>query len=130
MDNFDELDEKLFIEINLSRDVMSSSSFITASSGGGEAHENLLQGDNSKLVMQARSPYTKLAFIKALKDNLICLGYLQEAVDTLNSLNEESISSAMFTSNKKQKKQLTHKRSHEKPPTSSIETYEVVGQCL
>jgi hypothetical protein len=128
MDNFDEHDEKLFIEINLNKDILNSSPFITQSQQreSSETHENLLQHDNSKLVMQAKNPYTKLAFIKALKDNMICLGYLEETVDTLNYFNEESINSSMFgSSSKKQRKILAQKRSHDKASNFAAETYEV-----
>jgi hypothetical protein len=129
MDNFDEHDEKLFIEINLNRDIVNASPFIAQNQqreAASEAHENLLQHDNSKLVMQAKNPYTKLAFIKALKDNMICLGYLEETIDTLNYFNEDSINSTMFgSSSKKQRKILAQKRYHDKAANLTTEIYEV-----
>ena len=121
MDNFDESDEKLSIEINLSQDVINSSHSQIQNSqrDASEAMENLLQNDNSKLVLQSKNPYSKLAFIKALKDNLICLGYLEETVDTLNYFHEDLINSTItsITSNVvsgKKRKILSRKRSHDK----------------
>lgn len=109
MDNFDEDDEKLLIEIGLNelnknalRDIIET--------------ENLLQNDNTKLVLQSRNPYVKLAFIKSLKDNLICLGYLEETIDTLNYASEDLINSTIISMSNapKKRKMLTQKRSQER----------------
>jgi uncharacterized protein (UPF0216 family) len=132
MDNFDESDEKLLIEINLSPEVLNSSAFILHSNQreSSETLENLLQNENSKLVLQSKNPYSKLAFIKSLKDNLICLGYLEETVDTLNYFHEDLINSAITTINSsmpKKRKVLTRKKSHDKTNIygEKVEFYEV-----
>lgn len=139
MDNFDESDEKNMIEIQLAADVLNSSAFILHSNQreSSETLENLLQSENSKLVLQSKNPYSKLAFIKALKDNLICLGYLEETVDTLNYFHEDLINSAITTINSssgaassgKRRKVLARKKSHDKTNIygEKVEVYEV---CL
>jgi hypothetical protein len=119
MDNFDESDEKFMIEINLLPDIMHSASFILHDTqrDSNEALENLFLNHNTKLLLQAKNPYSKLAFIKSLKDNLICLGYLHESIDTLNNyFQEDIINNSSITSNfmPKKRKNLTRKRSHDK----------------
>ncbi len=120
MDNFDENDEKLLIEINLSREILSSTSNFIASGHKEltDLFENLLQNENTKLVLQSKNPYSKLAFIKSLKDNLICLGFLEETVDTLNYFQEDLINSTItaISSNfiPKKRKVLSRKRSQDK----------------
>ncbi len=52
--------------------------------------ENLLQRDSSKLIIQTTSVYQKLSFLKALKDNLLCLGYLQQTIETIKTLNDHT----------------------------------------
>ena len=92
MDNFDESDEKLLIEINIEKNSYRDSIFHllnTAHFDQTEGVENLLLNENTRLVVQSKNPYSKLAFIKALKNNLVCLGFLEETIDTLNYLNEE-----------------------------------------
>lgn len=141
MDHFDESDEKNLIEVQLAAEVLNSSSFILHSNQreSSETLENLLQGENTKLVLQSKNPYSKLAFIKALKDNLICLGYLEETVDTLNYFHEDLINSAITTinnsgggaaataSSNKKRKALTRKKSHDKTNIygEKVEVYEV-----
>ena len=129
MDNFDEHDEKLFIEISVDRDVFNAAcatyfpAVTRANETTTDVFENLLQAKNSKLVLQAKNPYTKLAFIKTLKDNLVCLGYLEETTDTLNFFNEDlintTINSSLFV--KKQRKNLVRNKTN----IFSNETYEV-----
>lgn len=134
MDNFDESDEKLLIEMYLSPEVLNSSSFILHSNQreSSETLENLLQNENSKLVLQSKNPYSKLAFIKALKDNLICLGFLEETIDTLNYFHEDLINSAITTINStapnKKRKVLARKKSHDKTNIygEKVEVYEVI----
>lgn len=141
MDNFDESDEKNLIEIQLAADVLNSSSFILHSNQreSSETLENLLQSENTRLVLQSKNPYSKLAFIKALKDNLISLGYLEETIDTLNYFHEDLINSAITTINNsgaasnaaaaanKKRKMLTRKKSHDKTNIygEKVEVYEV-----
>jgi hypothetical protein len=114
MDNFDENDEKLLIEIVL------NNSYKSIISRGGTTVvdiENLLHNDNTKLMLQSRTPYIKLAFIKALKDNLLCLGYLEESIDTLNYASEDfihstivSMTSSSSTTTPKKRKVITQKK--------------------
>ena len=76
MDNFDEKDEKLLIEINIAKNSYQDSILRlldTAHFDQSEGIENLLLSDNTRLIIQSKSPYSKLAFIKAIKNNLICL---------------------------------------------------------
>ncbi|CAF0740265.1 unnamed protein product [Brachionus calyciflorus] len=116
LDNFDENDDKLLIEINLDRDIINSNFFISKDTS--ETFENLLQNDNQKLLLQSKNPYSKLAFIKSLKDNLVCLGYLEQTIDTLNYFQEDVISTkitqmgAVSPANKK-RKILSRKRSQD-----------------
>lgn len=139
MDNFDESDDKNLIEVLLDPEVLNSNSFILHNNQreSSETLENLLQSDNSKLVLQSKNPYSKLAFIKALKDNLICLGYLEETVDTLNYFHEDLINSAITTINSsgtsapnKKRKVLARKKSHDKTNIygEKVEVYEVPGK--
>ncbi|RNA17973.1 muscle M-line assembly unc-89-like, partial [Brachionus plicatilis] len=116
LDNFDENDDKLFIEINLDKNVINSSDMLFDQYDTNEGHENLLQNDNQKLVLQSKNPYSKLAFLKSLKDNLICLGYLEQTIDTLNYFQEDLTStrmSAVGSSPAKKRKILAKKKSHE-----------------
>ncbi|RMZ96627.1 hypothetical protein BpHYR1_009172, partial [Brachionus plicatilis] len=116
LDNFDENDDKLFIEINLDKNVINSSDILFDQYDTNEGHENLLQNDNQKLVLQSKNPYSKLAFLKSLKDNLICLGYLEQVIDTLNYFQEDLTStrmSAVGSSPAKKRKILAKKKSHE-----------------
>ncbi len=125
MDNFDESDEKLLIEINMvPEEIHESLSFVYNSiqrdlSSSTETFENLFLNNNSRLLVQAKNPYSKLAFIKALKNNLICLGYLEETLDTLNYLHEDLIHSTInsITSNfmpRKRKHVSQKRRPHDK----------------
>lgn len=143
MDNFDESDDKNLIEIQLAADVLNSSSFILHSNQreSSETLENLLQSENTRLVLQSKNPYSKLAFIKALKDNLVCLGFLEETIDTLNYFHEDLINSAITTINSsaggaaaasgavsnKKRKVLSRKKSHDKTNIygEKVEVYEV-----
>jgi hypothetical protein len=128
MDNFDETDEKLLIEINIEKNSYHDSILHILNSvhfDQSEGVENLLLNENTRLVIQSKSPYSKLAFIKALKNNLICLGFLEESIDTLNYLNEELVSStitSMTSIMPRKRKVLSKKRSIDKPNivTSSI----------
>lgn len=117
LDNFDETDDKLLIEINLDRDVINSSNFLLNQKESGEGSENLLQNDNAKLIIQSKNPYSKLAFIKSLKDNLVCLGYLEQTIDTLNYFQEDLISTKITSmgssSPAKKRKILPRKKSQE-----------------
>ena len=117
MDNFDESDEKLLIEINfVQSDINDSLAYVfnNTERDPSEAFENLFLYDNTRLLLQAKNPYAKLAFIKALKNNLICLGYLEETLDTLSLLNEELIHSTItsITNNfvPKKRKHVSKKR--------------------
>lgn len=137
MDNFDESDDKNLIEIHLAAEVLNSSAFILHSNQreSSETLENLLQSENTRLVLQSKNPYSKLAFIKALKDNLVCLGYLEETIDTLNYFHEDLINSAITTINSgtgsvssgKKRKTLSRKKSHDKTNIygEKVEVYEV-----
>jgi hypothetical protein len=114
MDNFDENDDKFLIELNLSKDILNAEKFILKESN--ETSENLLQNDNSRLFLQSKNPYSKLAFIKSLKDNLICLGFLEETIDTLN-YQEDFFSNTITSASNiipKKRKILTRKRSYDK----------------
>lgn len=128
MDNFDETDEKLLIEISIEQNSYKDSILSllqTAYFDQSEGVENLLLNENTKLVIQSKNPYSKLAFIKALKNNLICLGYLEESIDTLNYLNEELVSSTItsMTGNMmpRKRKVLSKKKSIDKSLLASIE---------
>ena len=122
MDNFDESDEKLLIEINMCQETLYSTINMLQSNQRdiNEGLENLFinEKDNSKLILQSKNPYSKLAFIKSLKDNLICLGYLEETVDTLNYFHEDLINSTITAISSsvvpKKRKMLSRKRSHDK----------------
>ena len=119
MDNFDENDEKLLIEINMCPDILYST-INSLQKDLNEALENVFinEKDNSKLILQSKNPYSKLAFIKSLKDNLICLGYLEETVDTLNYFHEDLINSTITAISTnvapKKRKVLSRKKSHDK----------------
>lgn len=116
LDNFDENDNKLFIEINLDKNVINSSDQFFNQHEANESLENLLQNDCQKLVLQSKNPYSKLAFLKSLKDNLICLGYLEQTVDTLNYFQEDLISTkvtSIGSSPAKKRKSLSKKKSQE-----------------
>jgi hypothetical protein len=55
---------------------------------------------NNNLIFKLKNIFHKISFIKALQDNLLCLGYLEEALNIFNFSNEESLhvdSSSMFT---------------------------------
>jgi hypothetical protein len=116
MDNFDENDEKMLIELNLIKDILTAEKFLVKESN--ENSETLLQNDSSKLLLQAKNPYSKLAFIRTLKDNLICLGFLEESIETLNYFQEDLISNKItHVSNNfvpKKRKFLSRKRSYDK----------------
>ena len=61
MDNFDESDEKLLIEINmLQEEINEAMSFIYNNSqrDPNEAFENFFMNDNSRLLIQAKNPYS------------------------------------------------------------------------
>ena len=124
MDNFDENDEKLLVEINLCPEILYST-INPLQKDLNEAIENFFinENDNAKLILQSKNPYSKLAFIKALKDNLICLGYLEETVDTLNYFHEDLINSTITTISSsaapKKRKILSRKRSHDKTNIAS-----------
>lgn len=120
MDNFDESDEKLLIEINMVQEEINEAlSFVYNSSqrDPNELFENLFLNDNSRLLIQAKNPYSKLTFIKALKNNLICLGYLEETVDTLSFLHEDLIHNTItsITNNvmPRKRKHVSQKRRHQ-----------------
>ena len=116
LDNFEENDNKLFIEINLDKNAISCCDQFFNQHEVNENLENLLQNDNQKLVLQSKNPYSKLAFLKSLKDNLICLGYLEQTVDTLNYFQEDLISTKITTigsSPTKKRKLLPKKKSQE-----------------
>lgn len=128
MDNFDESDEKLLIEINFVQvEINESLGFVFGSTqrDPNEAYENLFLNDNTRLLLQAKNPYAKLAFIKALKNNLVCLGYLEETLDTLSLLSEELIHSTItsITNNF-----MPRKRKHisKKRPQDKSNIYEVI----
>ena len=127
MDNFDESDEKLLIEINMNHsEINESLAFIFNSQqrDASETFENLFLNENTRLLIQSKNPYSKLSFIKALKNNLICLGYLEEALDTLN-LNEDLIHNTIssITNNF-----VPRKRKHvsKKRPQDKSNIYEVI----
>lgn len=133
MDNFDENDEKLLIEINICPEVLYSE-INPLQKDLSESLENVFinEKDNSKLILQSKNPYSKLAFIKSLKDNLICLGYLEETVDTLNYFHEDLINStitAISTSvAPKKRKILSRKKSHDK--TNIVGDRELFEVCV
>jgi len=113
MDNFDESDEKLLIEINIEQNSYRDSILNILNNVNvdqTEGFENLLLNDNTRLVIQSKSPYSKLAFIKALKNNLVCLGFLEETIDTLNYLNEELVNSTMISNMAPRKRKMLSKK--------------------
>jgi hypothetical protein len=113
MDNFDESDEKLLIEINIEQNSYRDSILSVLNNVNfdqTEGFENLLLNDNTRLVIQSKSPYSKLAFIKALKNNLICLGFLEETIDTLNYLNEELVNSTLISNMAPRKRKILSKK--------------------
>ena len=121
MDNFDESDEKLLIELNfVQTEIDETIAFMlnSAQRDQTETFENFFLNENTRLLIQSKNPYSKLAFIKALKNNLICLGYLEETLDTLNYLHEDLINSTItaITSNTtpKKRKLLPKKRTHDR----------------
>lgn len=124
MDNFDENDEKLLIEIILNN---SYKNLILKQETTTDI-ENLLQNDDTKLQLQPRNPYSKLAFIKALKENLVCLGFSEETIDTLNYTSEDLINSTIISMNSttmpKKRKVLMRKRSQDKDKHSVFERFE------
>ena len=116
MDNFDEIDEKqLLIEIILNN---SYKNLILKQETTTDI-ENLLQNNDTKLQLQPRNSYSKLAFIKALKENLLCLGFLEETIDTLNYASEDLINSTIASAPKK-RKVLMRKRSQDKDKQHTI----------
>ena len=121
MDNFDENDEKLLIEIVLNTNYKNIILKETPDV------ENLLQNNYTKLQLQPRTPYAKLAFIKALKENLLCLGYLENSIDTLNYTSEDLINNTIVSMNSmttpKKRKLFTQKKSQDKSH-STVEKYE------
>ena len=128
MDNFDETDEKLLIEINfIQSEITDSLAFVynSAQRDASETFENLFVNENTKLLIQSKNPYSKLAFIKALKNNLICLGYLEETLDTLSTLHEDLIHHTITSINNnygpKKRKHLSRKR----PQQDKNNIYEV-----
>ena len=130
MDNFDEQDDKLMIEISLASEVLNDANSFLFNNPKNEAIENLFQNDNTKLVLNSKNPYSKLAFIKALKDNLLCLGYLEETIDTLSYFQEDMMANTItsITNNvaPKKRKVLSRKRSHDKSNfVGSSELFEV-----
>jgi hypothetical protein len=133
MDHFEETDEKLITEINLSSEAVESLMQMSISGGyqkgdSNETIENLLQNNNTKLVLQSKNPYSKLAFIKALKDNLVNLGYLEENTDTLSYFQEDLVSSTAMTSSSapKKRKVLSRKKSHDKTNIFGDRTNEIL----
>jgi hypothetical protein len=100
MDNFEENNDRYYFELELDQNELTLNSFNSPQ----EPNEHLrtyFQKDSSRTLIQSHNPYSKLAFIKRLKDNLICLGHLTEAIDTLNYLNYEDLVSSSSSSNSK-----------------------------
>jgi hypothetical protein len=120
MDNFDETEEKqLLIEIILNN---SYKNLILKQETTTDI-ENLLQNNDTKLQLQPRNSYSKLAFIKALKENLLCLGFLEETIETLNYASEDLINSTLTSASKK-RKVLMRKKSQDKDKHSVFERFE------
>lgn len=115
LDNFDENDDKLFIQINLDKNSIISFNKLFDHHESNEGLENLLQDDYQRLVLQSKNPYAKLAFLRSLKDNLICLGYLEQTIDTLNYFQEDIISTKITSigSSPAKKRKLPKKKSQE-----------------